>query len=107
MPFDVRKPEPKNITVIRAASGYELSNYEKLKLAAIEDNAQENKIESIKLGTAAIQKRLQIDKDNKEVTIVLGDLAFKSKLTADDLLMDKSVWISCELDEEDLQAVRK
>lgn len=107
MPFDVRKSECDNITIIRAASGHELSNYEKNKLATVEINAQENKIESIKLGTEASQKRLQIDKASKEVSIVLGDLAFKNKLAPEDLSTDKTVWIKCELTEEDLQVVSK
>ena len=40
--FDVRKPKQKPIVVIRAATGAELSNYEKHKLANIEENAQKD-----------------------------------------------------------------
>ena len=67
--------------VIRAASGYELSMYEKSKLANIEDNAQENKIESI----AVNGQRQQIDPLNKEVNIKLGNLAFKQQVTQNEL----------------------
>ena len=75
--IDIRKPTKKPIVVIRAATGNELSNYEKRKLANIEDNAQENKIEVIRLH----DQRLQIDPINKEVKIDLGGLAFKSKVS--------------------------
>lgn len=98
MPFDIRKTEQKPAVVIRAASGYELSKYEKEKLANIEDNAQENKIESIKIN----DKKLQIDADNKEVTIKLGELAFKSQVKLEDLASDDIFFIRCELDESTL-----
>jgi predicted metalloprotease with PDZ domain len=98
MPFEVRKPKEKPAVLIRSASGHELSEYEKNKLANIEDNAQENKIESIKLN----DQRLQIDKVNKEVTINLGDLAFKSKITAEDLDTNEIFFIKCELDESNI-----
>ena len=94
--FDVRKPTKKPIVVIRAATGYELSNYEKRKLANIEDNAQENKIEVIRVNN----QRLQIDPINKEVKIDLGNLAFKSKVTPGDLSADELFFIKCELDDD-------
>lgn len=94
--FDVRKPTKKPIVVIRAATGNELSNYEKRKLANIEDNAQENKIEVIRVNN----QRLQIDPINKEVKIDLGNLAFKSKVTPGDLSADELFFIKCELDED-------
>lgn len=93
--FDVRKPSKKPIVVIRAATGNELSNYEKRKLANIEDNAQENKIEVIRVN----DQRLQVDPINKEVRIDLGNLAFKSKVTPGDLSADELFFIKCELDE--------
>ena len=98
MPFDVCKTNQKPPILIRAASGYELSEYEKEKLASIEDTAQENKIESIKIN----DKKLYIDADSKEVTIMLGDLAFKSKINLEDLAIDDIVFIKCELDESKL-----
>lgn len=94
--FDVRKPTKKPIVVIRAATGNELSNYEKRKLANIEDNAQENKIEVIHVNN----QRLQIDPINKEVKIDLGNLAFKSKVTPGDLSADELFFIKCELDDD-------
>lgn len=94
--FDVRKPTKKPIVVIRAATGNELSNYEKRKLANIEDNAQENKIEVIRVNN----QRLQIDPINKEVKIDLGNLAFKSKVTPGDLSADELFFIKCELDDD-------
>ena len=94
--FDVRKPTKKPIVVIRAATGNELSNYEKRKLANIEDNAQENKIEVIRVN----DQKLQIDPVNKEVRIDLGGLAFKSKVSPDDISAEELFFIKCELDEE-------
>ena len=93
--FDVRKPTQKPIVIIRAATGNELSNYEKQKLANIEDNAQVNKIEVIKLNDQV----LQIDPLNKEVKIELGDLAFKQKVTPADLSAEELFYIKCELED--------
>ena len=96
--IEIRKPTQKPIVVIRTATGNELSNYEKRKLANIEDNAQENRIEVIRVN----DQRLQIDPLNKEVKIDLGNLAFKSKVTSDDLSSDELFFIKCELDDKDL-----
>jgi hypothetical protein len=96
--FDVRKPKQKPIVVIRAATGHELSNYEKRKLANIEENAQENKIEVIRVNNQV----LKIDPLNKEVKIDLGDLAFKQKVTPAEISSEDLFFIKCELDEEDL-----
>lgn len=96
--FDVKKPKQKPIVVIRAATGNELSNYEKRKLASIEDNAQENKIEVIKVNN----QRVQIDPLNKEVNIDLGQLAFKSQVGPGELAADELFFIKCELDEKAL-----
>jgi predicted metalloprotease with PDZ domain len=96
--FDVRKPNQKPIVVIRTATGNELSNYEKRKLANIEPNAQENKIEVIKVNN----QTLQVDPINKEVKIDLGNRAFKNKITRDDISPDELFFIKCELDENDL-----
>lgn len=97
--FDVRKPVKKPIVVIRAATGNELSNYEKRKLANIEANAQENKIEVIRLN----DQKLQIDPINKEVRIDLGSLAFKSKVTHADLSAEELFFIKCELEDPSIQ----
>ena len=93
--IEVRKPSQKPIVVIRAATGNELSNYEKRKLANIEENAQVNKIEVIKVNN----QPLQINPLNKEVKIDLGNLAFKSEVTPKDLSADELFFIKCELDE--------
>lgn len=99
--FDVRKPDQKSMVVIRAASGHELSNYEKHKLANIEDNAQENKIEVINVNG----QRLQTDPKSKEVNINLGSLAFKNAISTADIMSNELFFIKCELDEEDLKGV--
>jgi hypothetical protein len=96
--LDIRKPNQKPVVVIRAATGNELSNYEKRKLANIEENAQENKIEVIKVN----DQRLQIDPLNKEVRIDLGTLAFNNKVTPEDVSTEDLFFIKCELDEAEL-----
>jgi hypothetical protein len=94
--IEIKKPSTQtnsSMVVIRAASGYELSNYEKHKLARIEEDAQKNKIEVITVN----DKRLQIDK-NKEVNIELGNLAFKDEVSLDELSKDDLFFIKCEVD---------
>ena len=86
--------DAKPITVIRAASGNELSNYEKQKLASIEEAAQQNKIEAIKVNG----KRAAIDPDTKVASINVGDLAFKSVVTPNDLDTNELFFIRCSLD---------
>jgi hypothetical protein len=91
----VQKQQKNNpITVIRAASGNELSNYEKQKLANIEENAQQNKIEAIRING----QRAQVDSETKVAQINLGELAFKSSITQDELDTDEVFFIKCELD---------
>jgi ABC-type Zn uptake system ZnuABC Zn-binding protein ZnuA len=94
MSFDVKRPTQKPIVVIRAATGNELSNYEKRKLKTIEDNAQENKIEVIKVNN----KVMPVDKLNKEVRIDLGELSQKDTITSNEISEDDLFWIKCELD---------
>ena len=96
--IEIRKPTKKPVVVIRAATGNELSNYEKRKLANIEENAQENRIEVIKVN----DQRLQIDPINKEVKIDLGGLAFKSKITPNEISADELFFIKCELEDDEL-----
>ena len=96
--IEIRKPTKKPIVVIRAATGHELSNYEKRKLANIEENAQENKIEIIKLNN----QRLPIDTINKEVKIELGNMAFKTKVSPEDISSEELFFIKCELDENSI-----
>lgn len=96
--IEIRRPTQSPLVVIRAASGNELSNYEKRKLANIEENAQENKIEVIRVGG----KQLPIDPINKEVKIDLGGLAFKSAVTPNEISSDELFFIKCELDDSTL-----
>ena len=96
--IDIRKPKEQQITLIRAATGNELSNYEKQKLASIENNAQENKIEIITVNN----QRLPIDSTKKEVHIELGDLAFKNTVDAASISAEELFFIKCELDDVDL-----
>lgn len=92
--LEIRRPTKQSFAVIRAASGHELSAYEKRKLANIEENAQENKIEVIKVNG----QQLQINSLNKEVNIDLGELAFKDNITPQDMLADELFLIKCELE---------
>lgn len=95
--FEVNKPKPKPVVVIRAASSQELSEYEKYKLANIEENAQENKIEAISLNVDGTKQR--IEPLNKEVKLDLGGLAMKSSIAPADI-SDKDLFIiQCALDD--------
>lgn len=95
--FEVHKPKQKPIVVIRAASENELSNYEKWKLASIEEQAQENKIEQITLSIDGNSRT--IGPVNKEVKIDLGSLATKSKVAPSDISEEDLFFIKCELDD--------
>lgn len=93
--FDVRrKVNSKPIVVIRAATGHELSNYEKRKLASVEEGAQKNKIEAISINGT----KQYLDPINKEVKINLSDLAFKEKITPADISAEDLFFIKCELE---------
>ena len=89
-----KKTDNSPLTVIRAASGNELTNYEKNKLANIEENAQQNKIESIKING----KRVPVDSETKVADISLGSMAFKSSVTPDAVDTNELFFIRCELD---------
>jgi hypothetical protein len=94
--LEIKRPTHKPVVVIRAASGHELSNYEKNKLANIEENAQVNKIESIRING----KRVQIDAAEKEARINVGSLAFKNEVTPKELSSSELFFITCELSED-------
>lgn len=94
--FEVHRAQRKPIVVIRAASGYELSKYEKRKLANIEENAQENKIESISINN----ERQYLDPVSKEVKINLGGLAAKDKITPSELSTEELFFIKCEFGDD-------
>ena len=98
--FEVHKAKRVPVTVIRAASGHELSNYEKAKLEQIEPGAQVNKLETVLLNG----KQLQVTKD-KAVNIELGEHALKPHITPADLSADDLFIIECELDENILKEV--
>ena len=74
-----------------------MSEYEKNKLANIEKNAQENRIETISLIVNG-DKQI-IEPLNKEVNIELGSLAIKSNVTPKDISKDDLFVIKCELDD--------
>jgi hypothetical protein len=93
--IEIKKPSQKPIVIVRSATGNELSNYEKRKLANIQENAQVNKIEVIKVNG----QHVQVDPLNKEARIDLGNLAFKSEITPRDISSDELFFIKCELDE--------
>ena len=99
MPFDIRKPDTKPVVVIRSASAHELSNYEKRKLQNIEENAQENKIEVIKLNVNG--ENLHTSIVNKEAVIDLGELALQNKVSPENLSTEDLFFIKCTL--EDLE----
>jgi predicted metalloprotease with PDZ domain len=94
--IEIKRPTQKQIVVIRSATGNELSNYEKRKLAGIESGAQVNTIEVIKING----QRLQIDKLNKEVNIDLGVLADKDAVTPKEISPDELFFIKCTLEED-------
>jgi hypothetical protein len=96
MPFDVRKPNKNPVVVIRSASAHELSNYEKFKLQNIEENAQENKIEMIKLDING--KKVHTSISNKEAVIELGELALHNEVVPSVLSKDELFIIDCALD---------
>ena len=97
--LELKNPTKKPIVVIRAASGHELSEYAKRKLATIEDNAQENKIEIISVKVNDQKQRLQIE--GKEVCIDLGELAFNNVVTPRDISDEELFFIQCALNEAD------
>jgi len=95
--IEVQKQQQTNnsITVIRPASSKELTEFEKNKLAEIEERAQRNKIEAIRVNG----ERVKVDEETKtaDIKLGLGDLAFKNVISSNDL--DGYFFIKCELDE--------
>ena len=98
--FEVKKQDNKPVTIIRAATENELSLYEKNKLATIEENAHENKIELIRLKVEGTKQ--QIKPINKEIELELGGLATKSIVTPNELSKEDLFIIECALDATDL-----
>ena len=94
--FEVKRPEEKPIIVIRTASPQELSNYEKWKLENVEEGAQVNKLEMIRVETST-KKEALVSIDNKTATIELGELALKDKITAKEISTEELFLIECAL----------
>jgi hypothetical protein len=96
--FEVKRPEEKPIVVIRTATPHELSNYEKWKLEHIEEGAQVNKLEMIRVETPS-KKEAFASIENKTAKIELGDLALKNKVTSKDISPEELFLIECALEE--------
>lgn len=94
--FEIRRQEESPITVIRAASAYELSNYEKQKLTNIEDGAQVNVLEMVKIETPS-KKEAYANIENKTAKIALGELAIKNEITSEDISSEELFLIECSL----------
>lgn len=94
--FEVKRPEEKPIVVIRTASPQELSNYEKWKLENIEEGAQVNKLEMIRVETPSKKEAFASIQD-KVAKIELGELALKDKITAKDISLEEMFLIECAL----------
>lgn len=94
--FEVKRPEEKPIIVIRTASPQELSNYEKWKLENVEEGAQVNKLEMIRVETPS-KKEATVSIDNKTAKIELGELALKDKITAKEISLEELFLIECAL----------
>ena len=97
--FDIQRTKQKPIVLIRTATGSEFSNYEKRKLANIEDRAQENRKEVNRVN----DQRLPINPLNKEVRIDLGDLAFQQKVKPSDISTEELFFIKCAIDRDDIE----
>ena len=93
----LHKMKERPMVLIRAATGYELTKYERYKLASIEEAAQVNKLESISVNGVPIT----ID-STKNADIELGNLAFKSEVEPEDVSLQELFFIKCELDDEAL-----
>jgi hypothetical protein len=93
--LNIQKQQDTPIAVIRAASGYELTEYEKKKLANIEAGAQQNTIEAIRVNGV----KAPIDYETKTALIDLNlkNLAFKNTINSDDIDPDALFFIKCEL----------
>lgn len=96
--FEVKRPKEKPIVVIRTATPHELSKYEKWKLKNIEEGAQVNKLETVKVMTPS-KKEAFASIENKTAKIELGELALKSKVTPEDISSEEMFFIECALED--------
>ena len=94
--FDVKRSTKKSIIVIRTATPKELSNYEKWKLRNVEDGAQVNKLETIRVETPS-KKEAFVSIENKTARIELGELALKNRITPEEISPDDLFLIECAL----------
>lgn len=94
--FEVKRPEEKPIVVIRTATPHELSAYEKWKIESIEEGAQVNKLEMIRVETPS-KKEAYASIENKTAKIELGELALKSRITPDDVSSEELFVIECTI----------
>ena len=96
--FEVKRPKEKPIVVIRTATPHELSKYEKWKLENIEEGAQVNKLETVRVVTPS-KKEAFASIENKTAKIELGELALKSKVTPEDISSEEMFFIECALED--------
>ena len=94
--FEVKRSAKKSIIVIRTATPKELSNYEKWKLRNVEDGAQVNKLETIRIETPS-KKEAFVSIDDKTARIELGELALKNRITPEEISPDDLFLIECAL----------
>lgn len=92
--LNIQKQQDTPTTIIRAATSGELSTYEKNKLAKIEEQAQQNKLEAIRVNDV----RVPIDQNTKTANIKVGTLAFKSTVTSNEIDGNELFFIRCSLD---------
>ena len=90
----IQKQQSTSSSIIRPVSELEMSTYEKNKLASIEERAQQNKLEVIRING----NRVPVDSDTKTANIKVGDLAFKSTITNAELDSGELFFIRCALD---------
>ena len=96
--FEVKKPEEKPIVIIRTATPHELSSYEKWKLENIEEGAQVNKLEMVRVVTPS-KKEIFTSIENKTAKIELGELSLKSKVAPEDISPEELFIIECALED--------
>lgn len=95
--FEIRRAEEKPIVVIRTATPHELSAYEKWKLENVEEGAQVNKLEMIRVETPS-KKEAFSGIENKVAKIELGELALKSEVTPNEISPEELFLIECTLE---------
>lgn len=95
--FEVTRYKEEPITIIRAATAHELADYEKRKLENIEEGAQVNKLEMVRVETPS-KKESFASIENKVAKLELGELALKNQITPDEVSLEDLFLIECSLD---------